>query len=480
VTTHGAESFARTPAPPASPSPLSAGPVVDYWSPLQSVGLRRWRAGDRYFLLLCITLFGYALGGRGFAYWGVNPLFVGEIMLVVGSFVLLKSGMLTRVLGMQMFMPLLIFMGWGAVCTIPHLDTYGKDAIRDAVVWGYGTYAFIVAALLMADPTRVQKLVFYYRKFVVWFLILAPISWAAWNLYGEYLPVFPGGQVPIVQMKGGDMCVHLGGVFAYVVALGAGLNPWLPSLLIPFNLGLNLQGRAGMVAFMSTVFMAMILRPFHPRMMRILFVISLGLFFLWASNVRIERGAREISFDGLVTGLSSIFGDSGEEALGGTKEWRMNWWADIVKYTFGGKYFWMGKGFGINLATDDGYQHDEEESLRSPHNGHMTMLARAGVPGLTFWLILQATWAVTIVKSYFRARGNRHMNWSGVFMFIGSYWAAFMANTTFDVFIEGPMGGIWFWCIYGAGLGCAYLYKRYPTLLTPPPQPAPIYVPVSR
>jgi hypothetical protein len=30
------------------------------------------------------------------------------------------------------------------------------------------------------------------------------------------------------------------------------------------------------------------------------------------------------------------------------------------------------------------------------------------------------------------------------------------------------MGGIWFWCIYGAGIGCAYLYKRYPDLLTPP------------
>jgi hypothetical protein len=98
----------------------------------------------------------------------------------------------------------------------------------------------------------------------------------------------------------------------------------------------------------------------------------------------------------------------------------------------------------------------------------MTMLARTGVPGLGIWAAVQLTWGVIIVKSYIRARRDKRMNWSGVFMFLGSYWAAFLANATFDVFLEGPMGGIWFWCIYGAGIGCAYLYKRYPDLLTPP------------
>jgi hypothetical protein len=166
-------------------------------------------------------------------------------------------------------------------------------------------------------------------------------------------------------------------------------------------------------------------------------------------------------------GFGSIVGESDEDALRGSKEWRMKWWTDIVDYTFHGRYFWTGKGYGINLATDDGYQVDGDEALRSPHNGHMSVLARSGVPGITLWATLQMTWAWLIVKSYFRARKRKHMNWSGLFMFLGAYWAAFMANTTFDVFLEGPMGGIWFWCIYGAGIGSAYLYKRCPDLLTP-------------
>jgi len=99
------------------------------------------------------------------------------------------------------------------------------------------------------------------------------------------------------------------------------------------------------------------------------------------------------------------------------------------------------------------------------------------VPGFFIWATVQFAWGAMVVRTYFRARRRRHLNWSGVFLFLGAYWAAFMANASFDVFIEGPMGGIWLWCIYGAGIGAAWLYKRYPTLLTPaPPAPVPTYV----
>ena len=29
------------------------------------------------------------------------------------------------------------------------------------------------------------------------------------------------------------------------------------------------------------------------------------------------------------------------------------------------------------------------------------------------------------------------------------YWLAFIVNSSFDVFLEGPQGGIWFWCLVG-------------------------------
>ena len=42
---------------------------------------------------------------------------------------------------------------------------------------------------------------------------------------------------------------------------------------------------------------------------------------------------------------------------------------------------------------------------------------------------------------------------------------AFMINAAFDVFLEGPMGGIWFWTIYGVGLAAMWLYKHDPAVL---------------
>ena len=40
-----------------------------------------------------------------------------------------------------------------------------------------------------------------------------------------------------------------------------------------------------------------------------------------------------------------------------------------------------------------------------------------------------------------------------------------MTNAAFDVFIEGPMGGIWFWNIMGVGIAAVYVYRRYPLVL---------------
>ena len=32
------------------------------------------------------------------------------------------------------------------------------------------------------------------------------------------------------------------------------------------------------------------------------------------------------------------------------------------------------------------------------------------------------------------------------------YWVAMMVNTSFDPYLEGPQGGIWFWSLFGLGM----------------------------
>jgi hypothetical protein len=161
-----------------------------------------------------------------------------------------------------------------------------------------------------------------------------------------------------------------------------------------------------------------------------------------------------------VQNLGSLTSDTGSDGLDSTKEWRMDWWKTITGYTLQGKYFWTGKGFGINLADDDGFQLMADHSLRNPHSVHMTMLARGGVPMLLLWASAIGSWFWLMGASFLSARRHSQTLWEGMFFFLPAYLLAFLINGSFDVFIEGPMGGIWLWSIFGTGLGAALIYRR--------------------
>jgi hypothetical protein len=34
------------------------------------------------------------------------------------------------------------------------------------------------------------------------------------------------------------------------------------------------------------------------------------------------------------------------------------------------------------------------------------------------------------------------------------YWLAMIVNASFDPYLEGPQGGIWFWSVFGLGIYC--------------------------
>ena len=174
---------------------------------------------------------------------------------------------------------------------------------------------------------------------------------------------------------------------------------------------------------------------------------------------------REYSARQLVANVLSVFTDETTGDLDDTKEWRLAWWNDIADYTLHGPYFWQGKGFGVNLATADGYQVEEGDALRSPHNGHLSVLARAGVPGLALWVVLHGSWVLLMFSGYLLARQQGRGVWAALFVFLFAYWTAIMLNASFDVYLEGPMGGLWCWTIMGFGLAAAHLQRRHPELL---------------
>ena len=102
---------------------------------------------DLFLLLLSVVLMGYAMVGRGFAYLGFPPLFVGEIAYVVGIAILLRTGCLVAVLATLPGVLLAIMMTYVLARTLPFIDMYGMDALRDSVIIVYGGFGLIVVAL---------------------------------------------------------------------------------------------------------------------------------------------------------------------------------------------------------------------------------------------------------------------------------------------------------------------------------------------
>src|ERR1051325_7075167 len=119
--------------------------------------------GDRYLVFLGIVLLGYAVLGRGFAYVGLPPLFVGEIALLSGAFVFVRSGALLASLASLPSILLVALIFWVLARTIPFVGEYGFDALRDSTVVTYGGFALIVIGLLLEDARRIDAVLRYYN-----------------------------------------------------------------------------------------------------------------------------------------------------------------------------------------------------------------------------------------------------------------------------------------------------------------------------
>jgi hypothetical protein len=399
----------------------------------------------------------YAFLGKGFAYGGIPPFFAGELLFLLAVPTLFATRKLGALLRQPLGVLATLFLVWQVLCTAPYVEIYGLDALRDCVIWAYLVFGFVTAALVLRLPLALDAIISSYRRFSKMYLFFGPAAWLATLYLREWLPVWPGTAVTVPMIKADEFCAHLAGILAFtLVGLGRSGPGWV--LLMVGDAVLVTSGRGGLVAFLMAAAVATLLWP----RWKWLFLVTLTGLILLLTAVTFDRRLalpgtpREFSLDQVSSGLLSVVGDSDRNDLQGTKSWRLAWWRKIWDYTVDGDFFWMGKGYGVNLADSDGFQvSNREDSLRSPHNSHLTFLARSGVPGFLLWVALQLTWATMMIRGYLRARRQKLVTWSGLFTWLFAYWVAFMVAAGSDVFLEGPMAGIPFWTIFGVGWGAS-------------------------
>jgi len=424
------------------------------------MGLMPGTAPPRIVLALtCGLLTGYAFCGRGFAYLGFPPVYVGEIVLVAASLLSLRAWRACRRLHPSGYV-LLIFLAWCAVRTGPGVLDYGLDALRDAAQWGYAAFAAIVAATLWRMGAM-QPLTRWYSALLtpllVWYFSIGLLRALR---PGFQFPDGPTG-VPWVIVKSGDVAVHLAGVAAFLALrlhkrfasnpAEAWRREWqLWTLWVSCFLFYGSQNRGGLLGLtVSLLWLALGLRQGRWGKAAALGLTLIAAFALL--NLEIDLGyERKARPEQILENLKSVAG-SDNPRMEGTRRWRLEWWRKIVDYTFQGPYFWTGKGFGPNLADEDGFQVTRDRSLRSPHNGHLTILARTGVPGFVLWVgfLLAHGWGLLGAARRSRLAGETER--SRLLLWTFTYWLAATINGASDVYLEGPQGGIWFWCLVGVG-----------------------------
>lgn len=408
------------------------------------------------------VLLGYALMGRGFAYLGAAPIYVGEVALGLGVIAAITKWRIRPIAAVHIL--LVAFMAWGAARTLPYAAEYGFDAFRDAASWGYGLFALLVWHVV--DQRHVERLKDVYRKFVWLLIIWIPVLAVVWFSAQTSFPRVPGTNVPIPFFKGGDMAVHLTGAAAFGLSGLLGTRTSLirePLFWVIWLAGftsvaaLNRGGMLAMLVAVPTVllFVRRTRVWIAPVFVAAVLVAALS---VMNANFGVIGKDRQLSVGQLVQNSLSIIGESEDDRLAGTREWRVRWWDTIVNYTVFGDRFWNGKGYGINLAEDDGFI-GRDPSLRSPHNAHLQFLARGGVPGLVLWISVQLAFAFAMLRSAWSNSKARRSEWAALQGWIFAYWAAALINMTFDVYLEGPQGGILFWSLVGLGLATITLSK---------------------
>jgi hypothetical protein len=432
----------------------------------KTVGRGPLWGNDRYLALLAIVLLGYALMGKGFAYLGFPPLYIGEIAFLFGAVAFLRSGALVASLATLPSVILVTLIVWVLARTIPFVGVYGFDSLRDSTVVVYGGFALFVIGLLLEDARRIDTVLRYYKILLTSFPAMF-VGFCLTVYWKEYIPSL-NGSVPIVDTTTSAVGTHLAGTMVFVLIGYRKVSlPWFLVWLATLTIVASTNRGATLASLGPVVFAILMLGRLRLLATAVLTVVSLFAVLLTVESAFIQDDVAEplarrgVNAHQIIMNAESMLWDSGDPNVEGTKRWRLRWWEIIIDDTIYGPNFWTGRGFGLNLADADGANGPSGGGAptRSPHNVNMTLLARAGVPGLVLWSLLLMSWGAMMLHAMLVARARGHKQWADLFLFVICYLTSILINAFVDVTLEGPMQGIWFWCLFGFGIGSVMVYR---------------------
>ena len=383
----------------------------------------------------------YVFFNKGFAY-----SYMAELLLVLGILILfinrkhLELGLDNK----QILVGIFIFVS--SLFILAGVFQYQiLNVLRDSLAFQYAWFAFIIYFFKNEYNFIWQKILQIYK----WAPLVIFLNFFLFYFVFLYLPpinIF--GDQNIITYKNGDKSVHLLIstilMFLYTTKYS---RRWVVvnTILITINFLILLAfTRSGSVAYIFSLFSFFffskkkILNESIRKLLKyvpIIMILGMGIFI--TIDIQGDAQGRTITLSQITDNFSSIVSSDIDGSLTDNKIWRIVWWAKLVNESFTLQHFFVGKGLGMSLAGNDILNSDE--NLRSPHNFHLTILARFGYFVFLAWII----WLVSLFKPLFTRK------LAGKTLAITSILLAFIINGSFDVFFEGPMGAFPFWTFVG-------------------------------
>jgi hypothetical protein len=392
---------------------------------------------DFYFFVMAF----YLLFNKGVAYtFGV------EILLTFGLLFIMLNRKLFEIFKETKYILILILCFITLFYILFGFLKYNYlNVVRDSFAFEYALFAIIIFFFKDNKEYIWQKVIKLYR-WAPLILLLNTLIFYYVILYLPPIEIF-GGQ-PLFLYKNGDKSLHLliSSILMILFTHQYSKN-WLilNTVLILINLLILLAfTRSGSVAYLAGIFCffffskTSIVNYNLRKVLKYIPVLLIIVFVVFAA-IEIDGDAqgRTISFSQITDNFSSIVSSDIDGSLTDNKVWRLVWWAKLLNESFTLEHFFIGKGLGMSLAGNDLTSVDE--NLRSPHNFHLTVIARFGYIIFFIWIY----WLYLLFKPLFAKQ------LTGKTLGLTCILLAFIINGSFDVFFEGPMGAFPFWTMVG-------------------------------
>jgi hypothetical protein len=414
--------------------------------------------------VLGLLVIGYFIAGKGFAYIGIHPFYIGEIVLAWCVFCWLLRLSLRKIDkpfpdGLVFYVLSAIVIS-GTIQLFFVIETYGFLAMRDYAMIGYIGYFIISYDVFKLEKNRKT----FYRMAIaasiiaMIMLIISTVLSLDWT---KTVPLSLSGR-PIF-MPHSDTLVPVYATLTSFLVSGAA-SSGLSMLGISCAIGLVLFSLAnlksafllGLIAVMGLYLFVKKLRSKLIQVsMGVLVSLSLAIIVILAIGGTYSKELEDRVGSEFKSLLPNEIFTSGNVRTGSTAEWRYIWWSKIAENTLNRNPL-FGSGLGSDISKDflkDYFSfavvEDDGSISRYPHNILFTALGRLGLVGFTLWGALILTIFLYAFNFARAMKIEKRPAWG---FYAWSFVLAAVANSLVQATFEAPYAAIPFWIFFGCAI----------------------------